>query len=210
MFLLLDAPSHENPENIDRVGKSILKAAELGIKIIPITCSGIDKNTEYLTRLMSIYTNGTYVFLTDHSGIGGAHLEPTTDSYEVKLLSHLLTRLIDHSLYTVDCNQNLDQLSEKLCARDNRSFNNELSSSQGQIILNFYPNPTRGLLNIEVNNYKGEFFISDLNGKAIERMIAMDSKKIQIDLSPYPKGIYLLTYFESEFQMRSSKIILID
>lgn len=71
------------------------KAAEKGIKIISVTASGIDKETEFLMRFISISTNGTYVFITDHSGIGESHLEPTVGQYQVEYLNDLMVRLIN-------------------------------------------------------------------------------------------------------------------
>nr|MCU0321851.1 VWA domain-containing protein [Chitinophagaceae bacterium] len=95
MFLVLDAPPHYNNEVIANIQKSIAKAAEKGIKIIPITASGIDKKTEFLMRFFSISTNGTYVFITNHSGIGNNHLEPTVGQYQVEFLNNLMVRLIN-------------------------------------------------------------------------------------------------------------------
>lgn len=98
LFLLLDAPPHQEPENIDRLHKHIQLAAAKGIEIIPISASGIDKSTELLLRSMSILTNGTYVFITDHSGIGNDHLEPTIGDYEIEFLNDLLVRLVEERI----------------------------------------------------------------------------------------------------------------
>lgn len=94
-FLLLDAPPHYESQIVDEIHNSIMLAAEKGIKIIPITASGIDKETEFLMRFFSITTNGTYVFITDHSGIGNDHLEPSVGDYEVEYLNELMVRLIN-------------------------------------------------------------------------------------------------------------------
>ena len=40
-------------------------------------------------------TGGTYTFLTDDSGVGGSHLEPTVGEYQVEQLNDLLVRLIE-------------------------------------------------------------------------------------------------------------------
>jgi hypothetical protein len=95
MFLLLDAPPHYHPSVIRSLKSSISKACEMGIKIIPITASGIDKDTEFLMRFFAISTNGTYVFITDHSGIGDSHLQPTVGKYDVEYLNNLMVRLIN-------------------------------------------------------------------------------------------------------------------
>ncbi|NER17497.1 carboxypeptidase-like regulatory domain-containing protein [Spongiivirga citrea] len=94
LFLLLDAPPHLNAENVATIKQQIALAANKGIKIIPVVASGADKNVEFLTRFFSIATNGTYVFLTDDSGIGNPHLKPTTNDFKVEKLNDLLVRLI--------------------------------------------------------------------------------------------------------------------
>lgn len=94
-FLLLDAPPHLEAEVIGDLQKSIKEAARKGIKVIPITASGIDKATEFLMRSFAISTNGTYVFITDHSGIGNDHLEATVGEYQVEYLNNLMVRLIN-------------------------------------------------------------------------------------------------------------------
>ena len=41
---------------------------------------------------------GTYLFLTDDGGVGGAHLEPTIGEHDVELPDDLLVRLVDSAL----------------------------------------------------------------------------------------------------------------
>ncbi|WP_194777884.1 vWA domain-containing protein [Pararhodonellum marinum] len=98
LFLVLDAPPHHRPDVIKSLQASIKSAASKGIKVIPVTASGIDKETEFLMRFFAMATNGTYVFITNHSGIGNDHLEPTVGDYEVEFLNDLMVRLINESL----------------------------------------------------------------------------------------------------------------
>ena len=93
-FLVLDAPPHNKPAVINSIQYSVKTAAASGIKLIPVVASGIDKTTEFLMRFIAMYTNGTYVFITDHSGIGNKHLEPSVGEYQVEKLSDLMVRLI--------------------------------------------------------------------------------------------------------------------
>ncbi|MCW5910656.1 MAG: VWA domain-containing protein [Cyclobacteriaceae bacterium] len=95
IFLMLDAPPHYDNEVIANLQLSVMKASLTGIKIIPITASGIDKETEFLMRFMAISTQGTYVFITDDSGIGNEHLKASVGEYEVEYLNDLMVRLID-------------------------------------------------------------------------------------------------------------------
>ena len=42
-------------------------------------------------------TNGTYVFLTDDSGVGFSHLTPIVGDYTVDLLHNVIVRIIQES-----------------------------------------------------------------------------------------------------------------
>jgi hypothetical protein len=98
LFLLLDAPPHHEQAVITSLQSSITAAAAAGIRVIPITASGIDKETEYLMRSFAITTGGTYVFITDDSGVGNDHLEASVGDYQVEKLNDLMVRLINKSL----------------------------------------------------------------------------------------------------------------
>ncbi|MBR4776682.1 MAG: VWA domain-containing protein [Lachnospiraceae bacterium] len=95
MFLVLDAPPHNTDAIKESLIKSIQKASEMGIRIIPVASSGVDKNTEFLLRAFAMTTGGTYTFLTNDSGIGGDHIEPTIGEYTVEQLNDLLVRIIE-------------------------------------------------------------------------------------------------------------------
>ncbi|MBU0763899.1 MAG: carboxypeptidase regulatory-like domain-containing protein [Bacteroidetes bacterium] len=103
LFLVLDAPPHYTDSIINSLQELTREAASKGIRIIPVTGSGIDKATEYLMRAMALATNGTYVFLTDHSGVGNPHIEPTTDKYDVEKLNDLLLRLFFQYTQAPEC-----------------------------------------------------------------------------------------------------------
>ena len=96
-FMVLDAPPHSEKEiaGIDGMLKEyVMDAAKKGIRIIPVASSGVDVETEFLMRSYAVMTGGTYIFLTDDSGIGGSHLEPTVGDYEVKALNDLMVEVI--------------------------------------------------------------------------------------------------------------------
>lgn len=94
MFLILDAPPHYNANNAAKLSDVLLKASAEGIRIIPVASSGVDTETEFLCRTFSLATGGTYTFLTDHSGVGGSHLEPTIGHYQVEKLNDMIVRII--------------------------------------------------------------------------------------------------------------------
>ena len=84
-----------DPEVIESLQNQIKLAAEKGVKVIPIVASGINKETEFLMRSFALATNGTYVFITDDSGVGNSHLEPTVGDFDVEYLNDLIVRLVN-------------------------------------------------------------------------------------------------------------------
>ena len=98
LFLVLDAPPHHEDQITSEINHLIEVASSKGITIIPITASGIDKETEFLMRYMAIATNGSYVFITNDSGIGNAHIEASVGNYQVEYLNKLMERLINERL----------------------------------------------------------------------------------------------------------------
>ena len=95
-FMLLDAPPHKNDFVLNSLHQSVPAYAKRGIRIIPVSASGIDKPTEFFLRFTALATDATYVFITNDSGIGGDHLVATVGEYQVELLNELIVRLIKH------------------------------------------------------------------------------------------------------------------
>jgi len=94
-FLVLDAPAHHDHQGvIESMQASIAGYAAKGIKIIPVFCSSWEKECEFMSRQFAILTGGTYVFLTDDSGVGGDHIQATVGQYQIEHLNNLLYRLI--------------------------------------------------------------------------------------------------------------------
>ena len=89
-------------------------------------------------------------------------------------------------------------------ARPNQSTddgNSRLISENISLGLNVFPNPSAGLINIEINtgnNYEGEQIISvyDINGRIVHqnRFDTANVKLFQADLSDLTDGIYIVEY----------------
>ena len=92
-FMIFDAPPHDGKEK--ELTEAIEAAAAKGIHIIPVISSDSDRSTELFGRAMAIMTDGTYVFLTDDSGIGNSHEEPIIGSYEVRPLYDIIIDVIN-------------------------------------------------------------------------------------------------------------------
>ncbi len=202
-FLVLDAPPHSDTATIGRMKQLTEQYAARGIRLIPVVCSGSDKPTEYLMRAIALATNGTYLFLTNHSGIGGSHIAPTTDKYEVEYLNGLIYRVIYQYAYMPACS------SAPIRQRDTLQVSEPTSDSAKTISWRYYPNPTTGILHIEHTHTAGHLLVTDVTGKAILRVPADASGRTTIDLTQYPAGIYAVRYNWEGDRWVSGKFVLV-
>ncbi|WP_341902224.1 T9SS type A sorting domain-containing protein [Fluviicola taffensis] len=217
LFLILDAPPHQGSAVNERLQRLILQAAEKGIRIVPIGASGIDKSTEYLMRALALGTNGTYTFLTDHSGIGNSHIKPSTDTYEVETLNAILVRIMKSYTYMPDCQQNIpdlalnipDSIVSTIPAKDSSDTNATTDPKTLNITWSYYPNPTNGMITILPNTNIKELYVSDLSGKVLQVIPKLrKDERIQVDLSGYATGIYLIRYLDENNHWLSGKVVL--
>jgi hypothetical protein len=92
-FWVADAPHHDN-KAADML-KAIRGAREIGVHLYPVASSGVDELTEVSMRSAAQLTGGRYLFLTDDSGVGGAHKEPTIPCYFVTKLDKAILRMVN-------------------------------------------------------------------------------------------------------------------
>ena len=199
LFLVLDAPPHESENNIKRMQVAVTQAAKMGIQIIPVACSGINKSTEYLMRSMALATNGTYTFITDHSGIGNGHIEPSTDDYQVEFLNDVLVRLcVDRSRL-----QSCDDLP--IAKIDTTPFT--VDGGEESEEWSYYPNPTSGPLNLRFETNEGMLYLFDTYGKLLQRVTA--NERLELDLSGYPAGTYWLKHEATTGAWTQGQVLLV-
>ncbi len=98
LFILLDEPPATGADIVERMNRVYREAAAKGIRIVPcVTSNGgyqTNRSLEFLMRNGAIATNGTFIFLTDDSGVGDKHTVPFTSDYKVELFSTVLERVI--------------------------------------------------------------------------------------------------------------------
>ncbi len=209
-FLILDAPPHNNPIVREKIRELSAAAALQGIRIVPVTCSGVDKKTEYLMRSIALLTNGTYAFLTDDSGVGGSHIKPTTDKYDVELLNDLFIRLIGQFTTVPECGDNdfyvREDADDNVFNKDEDKF--DTGSGDWKRPLKCYPNPTRGELSIEILYDLDQIFVVDVAGKILWQFSAPYKGSEVIDLTRYPTGIYFIKY-SKDGKWGVEKVILV-
>lgn len=208
LFLVLDAPPHQADSVVKRMHQLVYKAAAMGVRIIPITGSGINKDVEFLMRSMALATNSTYVFLTDHSGVGNKHLAPSTDNFDVHKLNDLMVSLINRYAGTVECTPDFEtplldsSQTEIQVPTDSASQNYEILS------LKCYPVPSVGPINFQVSHAGGQIYVIDANGKVLLRFEMEERMKLQANLQQLASGYYFIRY-ELNGKWVSQKIVLV-
>jgi hypothetical protein len=93
VFWVADAPHHE--QQSEALSAAVQVAASQDVHLYPVASSGVDELTEYTMRAAAQLTRGRYLFLTDDSGVGGAHKEPTIPCYFVTRLDTAILRMVD-------------------------------------------------------------------------------------------------------------------
>lgn len=92
IFHIADAPPHR--EDARRYLQAVREAAGKGVQVFGLGASGVAHEAEYLMRQAAVATGGRYIFLTDDSGVGNGHEEPTVSCYRMTSLSGLVRRVL--------------------------------------------------------------------------------------------------------------------
>jgi len=95
-FWVADAPHHR--EKAASMAEGIRGMRKLGVHVYPVASSGVDELTEVTMRTAAALTGGRYLFLTNDSGVGGDHKEPTIPCYFVTKLDVAIERMVDIEL----------------------------------------------------------------------------------------------------------------
>lgn len=98
VFHLFDAGCHANRTSL--VYDQIIKASSKGIKMYPIICSTDEFYVdELIAREEAILTGGSYIYLTNHSGVGNVHSEVTSNHASVtEYLADVVVRLVKENI----------------------------------------------------------------------------------------------------------------
>ena len=72
----------------------------------------------------------------------------------------------------------------------------------------FYPNPTNGPVNIEIEGDIDQLFLTDQNGRILERIDTKGKQTLNINIERYADGMYYLNYISAD-QSFSGKLLLI-
>lgn len=208
VFLILDAPCHEDSATVAMLRKQVAEAAKSGVRVVPVVCSGLDESGELLMRSIALLTNGTSFFLTDDSGIGDTHLKPTTDSLKVEHLNDMLVRTIIEFSVVPDC---ADEWADEALAEEETDafvpnpFSTEdldslpslLPQMATEDVLRVNPNPCKDYCLVDLPQGAEALYLVDLSGKTIKMLGAFAAPTTGYTLSTgmLPKGVYFVKAF---------------
>lgn len=208
-FLILDAPCHKDSATIALLHEQVLNAAALGIRLVPVVCSGLGESGELLLRSMALATNGTSFFLTDDSGIGEKHLKPTTDTLKVEHLNDMMVRTIVSFCRMPKCDKEqwaeesieLSDLEQFLPAPFNPS---DLDSVPAlgpkhdlREVLQVRPNPCVEQVLVDLPLGAEALYLCDVSGKVITRLPACQpaTMAMPVHMGALPTGVYFIKAF---------------
>ncbi|MHB1036289.1 MAG: vWA domain-containing protein [Pirellulales bacterium] len=92
LFLVGDAPPHD--EFSRKTIQAVAALRRQTVRVFPVGGSGVAQQAEFIFRAAAFLTQGRYLFLTDHSGVGDSHTPPQVPDYEVERLDKLMLRMI--------------------------------------------------------------------------------------------------------------------
>jgi hypothetical protein len=107
-FWIADAPHHD--AKASAMAAALRSTQEQGIHVYPVASSGIDEFTELSMRTSAQLTGGRYLFLTNDSGIGGSHKEPSIPCYFVTRLDHAILRMVDIEMSGIHSEPTAEQI----------------------------------------------------------------------------------------------------
>ena len=197
-FLILDAPPHsEKAAEIQRLAKV---ASSKGIKIIPVVASGINKTTEFLMKELAAVTSGDYIYITDHSGVGGSHIKPTGVKEDVDLLKNQFAKVIVKYTKNKDCD-----LNNKI-EREQRItvFGDQ------EVLLQTFPNPATEYIDVRASHEIEEISLFSISGNKISTTIYNDGELMQrFVIDKISRGLYVLKA-KVKGQIYSQQILILE
>lgn len=198
-FLILDAPCHSDSATLALLHEQVLTAAALGIRLVPVVCSGLQGSGELLMRQMALATNGTSFFLTDDSGIGLPHLKPTTDTLKVEHLNDMMVRTIVEFASMPQCADvsaiNSDAVEPFLPKPSAATDDPETPVLRADEVLTVHPNPCSVECHYTLLRDVEELYLVDMSGKVMQRLGTQTAGDYTISVASLSVGVYFLSAY---------------
>lgn len=187
-FLIFDAPCHDDSATIAMLHEQVLNAAAMGIRLVPVVCSGLREAGELLARTLALATNGTSFFLTDDSGIGHSHLKPTTDSIKVEHLNDMMVRTIIEFTRMSTCEQEEESVESESWEH---FIPNPTDAPTAQVTtFSVKPNPCTDAFEVACDAEIESLCLVDASGKLILTLGAQHAGTTRVKVGGLATGVY--------------------
>jgi hypothetical protein len=206
MFLVLDAPPHQDEASKKRTRDAISKASEMGIRIIPITASGIDKSTEFLMKYLALGTGGEYVYITDDSKIGNSHLKPTGGESKVAFLNNLMVKLINQYSDGNWCSE-IQNPSDTVPNYQQQQTTEMIVGRTWY--MTFMPNPVVDYVDIKFSKEAEKIKITDIKGNILYSTENQAKRELKVNVQSWNSGVYIV-YATNKNETISGKLLVMN
>ena len=134
-------------------------------------------------RTLAIATNGRLLFLTDDSGIGDAHAEPSVGPYRVEKANDLIFRLI------------LEFAAFKPCQEDENNQQFQVANGDNdKLEVSCYPIPANEFILADLKTTAEQLEIIDAQGKTIMTHSDLPIGITSIDIANLTPGSYFMKF----------------
>jgi len=149
---------------------------------------------------LAAVTSGDYIYITDHSGVGGSHIKPTGVKEDVDLLKNQFAKVIVKYTKNKDCD-----LNNKI-EREQRItvFGDQ------EVLLQTFPNPATEYIDVRASHEIEEISLFSISGNKISTTIYKDGELMQrFVIDKISRGLYVLKV-KVKGQIYSQKILVLE
>lgn len=168
LLFFTDAPPKADTGAAERLVNAMKLASAAGITIIPVGCSGLPPEGEFLLRSLALATGGPYASLSGQSAAP---------------LGEWLNTLAAEYLSTIQCPEDGPTPLPSATAR----FNPALLS-----LVSCFPNPAAGKAYLLLGDDFDRLVARNLQGQAVMEMEKPDRGRHELNLENWTPGLYLL------------------
>ncbi len=150
-----------------------------------------------LNNFAHLFTDSIYTDTAQWVKISGSFIADST--YNYLMLGNFFDEANTDTLYFGGTNYftfSSYYFLDDICVSTDSIFNDTwtglIAHEQDKLHLNVYPNPAEELMNIEALTDIDEVYLINTLGQIVYQMKYENTKKIQVDVSHFPKGIYTL------------------
>jgi hypothetical protein len=179
LVYLTDAQPARTHEATARMRRAIQLAAEKGVAIWPVACSGLDQEGEYLLQSMAMLTGGKYAWLEDTPGSAELHRRP------------ILSGDATHS----DLSTWLKTQTKKIndfysCTSDQPEA--PVAAQAAPAAFGCFPNPARTEVTLRVPVFAERITLYNAAGQPVRHWKEVEAGETTFNVAQLPAGNYRL------------------